>query len=198
MSVFVKICGVTDEAALDAAVAAGADAVGFVFHAASPRDLEPARAAALAARLPGGVLAVAVTLHPAQDAVDRVLETFQPDIWQTDADDFERLRLPRSIGRWPVLRDAGAALRQLPARFLFEAAESGRGRQADWAVAARLARQRELILGGGLDAGNVAEAIASVRPFGVDVSSGVERAPGVKDPRRIHAFVMAARAGIAA
>ena len=198
MSVFVKICGVTDEASLDAAVAAGADAVGFVFHAPSPRNLEPARAAALAGRLPGGVLAVAVTLHPAQEAVDRVLQSFQPDVWQSDAGDFERLRLPAAIRRWPVLRDARAMPQELPARFLFDAAESGRGCQADWDAAAQLARRHELILGGGLDAGNVAAAIATVRPYGVDVSSGVEGAPGVKDVRRIHAFVSAARAAVAA
>ena len=97
MTVFVKICGVTDEASLDAAVAAGADAVGFVFHLPSPRHLAPRRAAELAGRLPGGVLAVAVTRHPAPDLVHRVLEAFQPDAWQTDAMDFERIRLPRAI-----------------------------------------------------------------------------------------------------
>lgn len=196
MTVFVKICGVTDEAALDAAVEAGADAVGFVFHEPSPRNIAPARAAELAARLPGGVLAVAVTLHPTQAAADRVLEEFQPDAWQSDAADFDRLALPGAIRPWPVLRNARGGT--LPPRFVFDAPESGRGRRARWPVAAALARCTELILGGGLDAGNVAEAIAVVRPFGVDVSSGVERSPGIKDTLRIRAFLRAARAGVAA
>jgi phosphoribosylanthranilate isomerase len=198
MSVFVKICGVTDEAALDAAVAAGADAIGFVFHLPSLRHLAPRRAAELAARLPGGVLAVAVTRHPEPDLVHRVLEAFRPDAWQTDAVDFDRIRLPPTIECWPVLRD-GATAEQAPrGRFVFDAPESGQGRRADWHAAAMLARRSKLILGGGLDATNVAAAIAAVRPFGVDVSSGVESAPGVKDPMRIQAFVAAARASIAA
>ena len=81
---------------------------------------------------------------------------------------------------------------------MFDAPESGQGRRADWRAAAMLARRSELILGGGLDAGNVAAAIAAVRPFGVDVSSGVESAPGVKDLTRIRAFVAAARSSVAA
>jgi phosphoribosylanthranilate isomerase len=81
----------------------------------------------------------------------------------------------------------------IPARFLFEGARSGAGEVVDWTVAERLARQGELVLGGGLDPGNVAAAIRAVRPWGVDVSSGVESAPGVKDPARIEAFVNAAR-----
>lgn len=194
MSVFVKICGISDEAALDAAVDAGADAVGFVFHAPSPRNLEPRRAAELAARLPGGVLAVAVTCHPSRDSVRRVLEAFQPDAWQSDATDFVALRLPPGVAQWPVVRDGGAA--SAPAgRVVFESPESGRGRRADWDEAASLARRTEVILGGGLAPENVAAAIAAVRPFGVDVSSGVESEPGIKVSARIRAFVAAARNG---
>jgi phosphoribosylanthranilate isomerase len=197
MNLFVKICGVSDEAGLAAAVEAGADAVGFVFHAASPRNLAPGRAAALAARLPGGVLAVAVTCHPSQGDVDRVLEAFHPDAWQSDAPDFDAIRLPPTVRRLPVLRGPAA---QAPAggRVLFDAPESGRGARADWHAASELARRTQLILGGGLDAANVAAAMAAVRPFGVDVSSGVESAPGLKDPARIRAFVSAARAGVLA
>jgi len=197
MTVFVKICGVMDEAALDAAVEAGADAIGFVFHEGSPRNLEPRRAAALAGRLPGGVLAVAVTRHPALDLVSRVLEDFCPDAWQTDAVDFAGIRLPDFVQRWPVLRD-GAIPPAFCGRVVFDAVESGQGRLANWREAALLARRSELVLGGGLDAGNVAAAIAAVHPYGVDVSSGVECAPGVKDIARIRAFLAAARADIAA
>jgi len=198
MTVFVKICGVTDEAALDAAVAAGADAIGFVFHAPSRRNLAPRRAAEFAARLPGSVLAVAVTRHPEPDLVHRVLEVFQPDAWQTDIVDFDRIRLPPAIQCWPVLRDDATVGQPVGGRVVFDAPESGQGLRADWRAAAMLAKRSELILGGGLDPGNVAAAIEAVRPFGVDVSSGVESSPGVKDLTRIQAFVAAARSSVAA
>ena len=191
---FVKICGVTTEEAMDAAVSAGADAIGFVFHAESPRNLAPRRAATLARGLPRGVLCVAVTLQPKQALVDRILEELTPDIWQSDAADFASLRIPASIERWPVLRQWTAGSKR-PGRVLFESPSSGGGSRADWSTASVMARTSELILGGGLDASNVGDAIAAVRPFGVEVSSGVERAPGVKDAQRIREFVVAARIG---
>jgi len=193
MNVLVKICGITTPEALEAAVAAGADAVGFVFHAASPRNLAPAEAAALAARVPSGVKTVAVTLHPTQPLVDAVLAAFLPDVWQTDAQDLEGIELPPTIERWPVFRDGAPLPDALPPRLLFEGARSGAGAVADWSQAAALAARCELVLGGGLAPGNVAQAIAAVKPFGVDVSSGVEAAPGRKDPARIWNFVSAAR-----
>lgn len=193
MSLLVKICGVTTEEAVNAAIAAGADALGFVFHGPSPRSIEPVRAAALAAALPPSILRVAVTLHPSQALVDRVLAEFEPDVWQSDADDFMGLVLPPTIARWPVWR-SGNTSSAPPPRLLFEAAVSGAGTKADWSAAAALARRCGLILGGGLDAANVGAAIAAVRPYGVDVSSGVERAPGSKDPALIRAFIEAARA----
>lgn len=195
MSLLVKICGVTTEEGVEAAVAAGADAIGFVFHASSPRNLEPARAAALAASVP--VLRFAVTRHPSQELVDAVLAAFEPDVWQADAADFEHLRLPAAIQRWPVLRSGAALPPLLPEQVLFEAARSGVGERADWAVAAGLARCCSLILAGGLDAGNVAAAVARVRPHGVDVSSGVESRPGIKDPAMIREFIRAARTAVA-
>lgn len=193
MNLLVKICGITTAEALEAALGAGADAVGFVFHPPSPRHLAPAQAAQLAAQVPPGVKTVAVTLHPSQRSVDDVLAAFQPDVWQSDAVDFERIALPARIERWPVLR-AGAVLpRPLPHRLLFEGPRSGAGELADWSQAAALAAHCELVLGGGLTPGNVAAAIAAVRPYGVDVSSGVESAPGTKDPTLVWNFVTAAR-----
>jgi len=192
VNTFVKICGIATPDALDAAVQAGADAVGFVFHDGSPRDIEPHRAAALAARLPACVKSVCVTLHPDVDRIARILDAFVPDAWQSDAGDFGALELPASIERWPVFRHAGAAV-ALPRRAVFDAPASGRGMRGDWQGAAALARRCELILAGGLEPSNVAEAIAAVGPFGVDISSGVERAPGVKDAALIRAFVAAAR-----
>jgi len=194
VNVLVKICGLTTPLAVDVALAAGADAVGFVFHGSSPRNILPQRAAVLAARVPKRVRRVAVTLHPTQALVDAVLAAFVPDVWQTDAGDFDTFTLPARIERWPVLRAGGVLPALMPARFLFEGARSGAGEVADWSLAAALAKEGELVLGGGLDAGNVGAAIRAVRPWGVDVSSGVESAPGIKDPVRIEAFVKAARA----
>lgn len=194
MSLLVKICGINSREALAAAIDAGADAIGFVFHGSSVRNMVPAEAAALAARLPPGIQTVAVTMHPEQKLVDQVLAEFLPCAWQTDAADFERLELPAGVQRWPVIRAGQAQPRTLPGRLLFEGARSGAGEMADWAQAARLARRAELILAGGLAPENVAAAIRRVSPYGVDVSSGVESAPGHKDPLRIEQFVKVARA----
>ena len=193
MSLFVKICGIASAAALEAAVDAGADAVGFVFHPTSPRNVTPADAARLAARLPPAVRSVAVTLHPSQQLVDAVLDAIAPAVWQTDAADFAAVAVPDAVERWPVYRAAPSLPAVLPHRMLFEGPRSGAGEVADWAQAAALARRTELILGGGLSPGNVASAVAVVRPFGVDVSTGVESAPGCKDPARVREFVRAAR-----
>jgi phosphoribosylanthranilate isomerase len=195
--VWIKICGLTDRAAVEAAAEAGADAVGFVFHSASPRHLEPAAAAALAAQVPGGIARVAVFLHPTQADVDAALAAVEPHYVQTDAADFDYLRLPPGLRALPVLRSGAATASALPGRFVFEAAHSGAGHRADWEAARMLATRGELVLGGGLDAGNVAAAIRAVAPFGVDVSSGVERERGRKDPRLVMAFVAAARVAAA-
>jgi phosphoribosylanthranilate isomerase len=198
---WIKICGLRSHAAVEAAAQAGADAVGFVFHAASPRNLDPAAARDLARAVPAGIERVAVFLHPAQPLVDAVLEALAPDWVQTDAADLAALRLPPGQRVLPVLRSGGtaatgpsaAAAQALPLRCLLESVRSGSGERADWSEAARLARRTELVLAGGLDPGNVAAAVRAVRPFGVDVSSGVERERGVKDPGRIREFVRAAR-----
>jgi len=197
MNILVKICGLMTVEAVEAAVSAGADAVGFVFHGPSPRNVSPEVAARLAAHLPPGVRKVAVTLHPDQALVDDVLAALAPDVWQTDAADFELLRIPVGVERWPVFRSGSRPQYPLPVRLLFEGPRSGAGEVADWSAAAELARRTELILGGGLNSANVAAAVAAVRPFGIDVSSGVELSPGRKDPARIPEFVAAARAAAA-
>ena len=207
MRLWIKICGLTSPDAVASAVECGADALGFVFHAGSLRDLTPARAAALARDVPRNVLRVAVTRHPAQSLVDAIAAGFGPDVLQTDFLDLAALRLPRGVIALPVLRAGavpayavpvvaprpGAAGAARGTRFLYEGAQSGRGLCADWDEAAALARRTELVLAGGLTSANVAAALAAVRPFGVDVSSGVEDVPGHKDPERILAFVAAAR-----
>jgi phosphoribosylanthranilate isomerase len=190
--VFVKICGINSEAAAEAALEAGADALGFVF-AESPREITPERAFELAAHVPASVKRVAVLRHPPRALWQRVLDVFAPDWLQTDAEDLAEIELRQSCVALPVYRD-GRAPQSPPARVLFEGAKSGSGRMADWAQASALASRTQLILAGGLDASNVAEAIRRVRPWGVDVSSGVEARRGEKDPRLIHEFVARVRA----
>jgi phosphoribosylanthranilate isomerase len=191
---WIKICGLTTREAVSAAVASGADAVGFVFHRDSPRNLAVAGARALQGEVPPGVERVAVFLQPAQALVDEVLAEIRPDLVQADLADLLRLRLPPGQRQLPVLRGAVGPKGGLPRRVLFEGARSGSRERADWSLAAELAPIAELVLAGGLDAGNVAAAVRAVRPFGVDVSSGVESARGVKDPARIRGFIESARA----
>jgi phosphoribosylanthranilate isomerase len=191
---FVKICGITSAEALDAAVAAGADAVGFVF-AESPREITPERAATLAAALPRGIKRVAVTRHPTAEGWRRVCDVFAPDWLQSDAEDFETLEIPQNVSLLPVYRSGGSRPNaDAPPRLLFEGPQSGTGRTADWDEARALAQRAQVILAGGLRRDNVEEAIRYVRPWGVDVSSGVERRRGEKDPSLILDFVARVRA----
>lgn len=192
MSLFVKICGLTSPEGIAAAVAAGADAVGFVF-APSPRQVDVPRALDLARGLPGAVLRVAVMRHPSPALAEAVRRDFRPDWIQTDLGDVDSL--PDGPGAVvPVLRAGEDPPDPLPSRLLFEGPVSGSGQIADWAEAAGLARRTEVVLAGGLSPANVASAVVRVRPWGVDVSSGVEASRGIKDPAKIHAFIAAARA----
>jgi phosphoribosylanthranilate isomerase len=192
VAIWVKICGLTTHDAVEAAVAAGADAIGFVF-APSQRQVTPEQATQLAQSVPRHVARCAVMLHPTQSQLDEMWSAFRPDVLQTDADDLATLRVPAGLTVMPVLRAVGRASARHP-RILFEGPVSGVGSTSDWQSAAQLARTTQLVLAGGLNATNVADAIAAVRPFGVDVSSGVEASPGVKDPTKIHEFVRRARA----
>jgi phosphoribosylanthranilate isomerase len=195
---FVKICGLTTEETVQAAVAAGADALGFVF-AKSPRQLTPARAVELTQDLPAHIAKIAVMRHPSANEWAKVRDEFKPDWLQTDTDDFAELDVPENIGSFQVYRDkltvdfASDAL-NWPAYILFEGARSGVGLKPDWGHAAQIARRTCLMLAGGLNPDNVREAIMHVHPWGVDVSSGVEKSPGVKDPDKIAAFIQAAKA----
>lgn len=190
---WIKICGMTTSEAVEAALAARVDAIGFVF-AESKRRVTPQRAAELAAPARGRLRCIAVTRHPDQQMLDEILDVFRPDALQTDAADLATLRLPRELEVLPVVRAHAAEPSPLPARILFEGPQSGTGVPADWTVARTLARRAELILAGGLSPQNVADAIDQVQPFGVDVSSGVEVSPGIKSPALIATFVGCARA----
>jgi phosphoribosylanthranilate isomerase len=190
---WVKICGMTGEEGVAAALASQADALGFIF-APSVRRLTPAQAFQLARPARGRASLIAVTLHPEQQLIDEILATFKPDALQIDLADLNGLKLPAGLTRLPVLRSSEGAPSSLPPRFLFEGARSGRGELGDWKAAAQLARSANLILAGGLNPDNVAAAIQAVAPFGVDVCSGVESAPGRKSAEKIQQFIAAARA----
>ena len=202
MTMWVKICGLTTPDAVAAALDAGADAIGFVF-AKSVRQVTPDVARRLAAPARGRVRCVAVTRHPTQQDIDDIVAIFKPDVLQTDSTDLPSLRLPAQLQLLPVFRGAGDPVGgdrgannesyTLPPRLLFEGLTSGAGVPCDWTAARRVARRTELVLAGGLNPANVAAAIAAVRPFGVDVSSGVEARPGIKSPVDIANFVRAAR-----
>jgi phosphoribosylanthranilate isomerase len=189
---YIKICGMTTPVAVNAALACEVDAIGFVF-AQSVRRVTPRQATELAAPARHRIACVAVMRHPTRAAVDEVLRDFKPDILQTDIDDIESLDLPETLSVLPVMRPGPQRACMLPGRVLFEGPVSGSGQTTDWNVAAELAFRSQVILAGGLDPVNVGIAIRQVRPFGVDVSSGVEEQPGIKSSEKIEKFVVAAR-----
>lgn len=202
-SVRVKICGLCRHEDLAAAVTAGADAVGFVFVPRSPRHLDPDRAASLSRAVPPFVTRVGLFLDADEDAVRAVLNAAPLDMLQfhgREQPDFCRQF------RLPYLKAVSAAADSLVAaeRDYGDAAGllvdshvpgglGGTGRTVDWNQV-RLGRL-PLILAGGLTPDNVAEAVRTVRPWAVDVSSGVESAPGVKDPDAIRRFIEEAKRG---
>jgi len=198
MRVRVKICGVTDIAGAQAAVAAGADAVGFVF-AQSARQVDLERALAITATIPPFVARVAVFRHPDPVEVLEVIGALRPDLVQTEIDAPLLEALSGRIRLLPVVHDGpdlerdvayvlGALGDQTPV--LMEAAgPGGRGIAPDWERAAALARRLPLVLAGGLRPDTVAAAITRVEPYALDVSSGVESTPGIKDPVLVAEFV---------
>lgn len=203
MRIRVKICGVSSAEGIAAAIRYGADAIGFVF-AESPRRVTPQDALHLSADMPPFVARVAVFRHPSQEDVQTVLEEFGPDVVQSEPDPSVLAVVPQDVSWLPVLHDraslvadALAYVRRSEHRaraVLLEApGRGGRGVAADWPRAAELATRIPIVLAGGLTADNVADAIRLVRPYAVDVSSGVESSLGRKDPGRIAAFLRAVR-----
>jgi len=188
---WVKLCGLCTEADVDAAIAAGADAVGFVL-VDSPRQVDDTRARRLAARAAGRVRTVGVFRRLDPGALERS-RSLGLEFAQGVLDG-----VVPGAGVLAVLADGpalGARVAALEAgRVLVDGPRFGSGTAADWARVAAVARERAVILAGGLHPGNVRDAIARVRPYGVDVSSGVEASLGEKCPERMRAFVRAARA----
>ncbi len=211
MSVTVKICGLATLDALDAALDAGADMVGFVFFAASPRHVTFEAARALGARVRGRAQKVALTVDADDALLEGIVEALQPDVLQLHGHEppARVVALKRRFGLAVMKAIAVAAEQDLAAvadyadvadRLLFDARApreatrpGGLGNAFDWHLLQDVRRGLPFILSGGLDAANVAEALRITRAPGVDVSSGVERAPGEKDAEKIRAFVRAAR-----
>ena len=205
----VKICGIRRREDAEAAVEAGANAIGFVFWQKSPRYIDPFRARALAAALPPFVTPVGVFVDQPADHVNAVANLAQLGAVQLHGDegvDYARLMNRPVVKAVTLPRDgSGDGIKRWPARVLVlldvhdPVRRGGTGRTIDWAAAAAVAGSRPIVLAGGLTPDNVGEAIARVRPFGIDVSSGVESAPGIKDYGRLKALFEAVHdSGIAA
>ena len=185
---FVKICGMTRPEDAEAAVAYGAGAIGFIMWPDSPRLVAPERARDIVARLPIGTLAVGVFVNQRLDDVNALADRIGLTHVQLHGD--ETPDYARGVER-AVIKATSAfgddALAGWPSdtTWLVDARDpvrrGGTGRTADWLAAAEFARTRRVLLAGGLTPENVAEAIDTVRPYGIDVSSGVESAPGIKD-----------------
>jgi phosphoribosylanthranilate isomerase len=212
MSLIVKICGLSTRETLDVALQAGADMVGFVFFPASPRHIGLNMAGDLGRQARGRALKVALTVDADDATLANIVEALQPDILQLHGKEtVARLRDIKQTFGLPVMKaiavETTADLATLPGyaavadRILFDARApkeatrpGGLGAVFDWHVLENLDLKRPFMVSGGLHAGNVAEAVRVSRAGGVDVSSGVEGAPGVKDPEMIRAFIRAARA----
>jgi phosphoribosylanthranilate isomerase len=212
MSLTVKICGLSTPETLDVALQAGADMVGFVFFPASPRHISLETARALGRQAKGRAVKVALTVDADDATLANVVETLRPDILQLHGvESVARLRDIRQTFGLPLMKAIPvespgdlAALGGYAAvadRILFDARApkgatrpGGLGAPFDWHVLEKLDLNLPFMVSGGLNAGNVADAVRITRAGGVDVSSSVERAPGVKDPELIRAFIRAARA----
>lgn len=202
----VKICGITSAEDAAAAVEAGADALGFIFYRKSPRYIESALAKRIIMSLPPLVAAVGVFVDEEQQTVRNLMDDCGLSLAQLHGQ--ESAAYCQELGR-PVLkalrvkdRSSFLALAEFQGRagvrgFVLDAfsdqAYGGTGQVIDWQLAAEVSRAAHILLAGGLTPDNVAQAIQSVQPYGVDVSSGVEREPGKKDHEKVRAFIRAVR-----
>ncbi len=202
----VKICGITNAEDAAVAVDAGADALGFVFYRKSPRYIEPTLAKQIIMRLPPLVTPVGVFVNEEPHVVRKLMDDCGLALAQLHGN--ESAAYCQELGR-PVLkalrvkdRSSFLALAEFQGRagvrgFVLDAfsdqAYGGTGQVIDWQLAAEIARAAHILLAGGLTPDNVAQAIQSVQPYGVDVSSGVEREPGKKDHEKVRAFIRAVR-----
>ena len=200
----IKICGITNPIDALQAVDAGADALGFVFYKHSPRHVSPNVVKSIVVDLPPFVLPIGVFVNEESGKVRTIMHDCGLALAQIHGD--ESAGYCEALGR-PVLRgiqlrdhNTLVAMAEYKGRarvrgFVLDAfsagAYGGTGHTADWTLAAKAARSFSCLLAGGLTPGNVRDAIQTVRPYGVDVSSGVEAAPGKKDPAKVKAFIRA-------
>lgn len=216
MTFSIKICGLKTPKAVERSVALGATHVGFIFFPKSPRNIEPADAGVLAEIARGKAKLVAVTVNATNDDLDEIIALLDPDILQLHGSESpERVLNVKAVYGLPVMKAMSIStaddLKKIEAyegiadRFLFDAKApagsqlpGGNGVSFDWSILDTLDENLDYMLSGGLNADNVADAIKLTRCTGIDVSSGVESAPGVKDITKIDAFFEAARPAIAA
>lgn len=198
----IKICGITELDDALHAVDCGADALGFVFYERSPRAITPPKAQAIIAKLPPFVTVVGLFVNEDSRIIREVADDCHLDVIQYHGDESpETVRLaPRRSIRALRIRESETTdiIDRYPASgLLLDAWVSGEyggtGVLSNWEIAAEIAKKRPLILAGGLTPENVAAAIQAVRPYGLDVSSGVEHAPGRKDKKKVATFIRAAQ-----
>ena len=211
MTPTVKICGLSTALTLDAALEAGADMVGFVFFPKSPRHIDWATARALGRQAQGHATIVALSVDADDDTLKRIVDVLSPDLMQLHGSETPaRVKEIGELFGRPTMKAIGVATREdLAQAELYErvadhllidakppkgaALPGGNGRPFDWSLTREFRPSVPWLLSGGLDPDTVGQAIAQSGARGVDVSSGVESAPGVKDPAKIRAFVAAAR-----
>lgn len=212
MPALVKICGLSTPETLDVALAAGADMVGFVFFPPSPRHISMATARDLGKRAQGRALKVALSVDADDEALENSIDALRPDILQLHGkESIARVRDIKARFHLPVMKVIGvetkgdlaqvAGYAAVADRILFDARApkdatrpGGLGVPFDWHLLEGLRLAVPVMVSGGLNAGNVADALRITQAGGVDISSGVESSPGVKDPDMIRAFIRAVRA----
>ncbi len=212
MSAIVKICGLSTPETVEVALTSGAEMLGFVFFPASPRHISLTAAREFSSMVKGKALKVALAVNPDDHLIENIIETLKPDILQLHGDEsIARVRDLKQKFRLPLMKAlpiaTAADLTKVPGyaaavdRILFDARPpkdatrpGGLGATFDWTLLSGLNLAVPYMVSGGLNAANVAEALRITGAGGVDISSGVESAPGVKDPDMIREFIRAARA----
>ncbi len=212
MSTKIKICGLKEPETLETTIQAGADFVGFVFFPKSPRNVDLQEAATLVSQIENRTASVALTVNASDDQIESINTTVNPDWFQLHGSEtLERVIEVKKLTQKPVIKAFGVATQAdidqaMPYKeavdfMLFDAKPppdgkslpGGNGLSFDWTLMKNVEKQMQYMLSGGLNPENVQSAIELTGASAVDVSSGVESAPGIKDPQKIRAFIEAAR-----